>query len=179
MDHIYRIYLEAMKAVEQYHTRDPYELLDCIGASVHLVHDFAIDGLKGFAAIRKGKKFAVINARLDEHEQRIVAGHEAAHLILHEEDILRSPMQALKDFNLLVDPGCLENEANRFLADFIISDEDVLDAALGKEHDFYAGARALCLLPELFAFKLYSMAQRGFPVRNPVDLKSDFLRQRV
>jgi len=40
--------------------------------------------------------YAVVNGKLNEHEQRIVAGHEAAHLILHKAEILKCPAQTMK-----------------------------------------------------------------------------------
>ena len=120
-------------------------------------------------------KYAVINGHLDEHEQRIVAGHEAAHLIIHRTEILLSPAKALKDFNIYNNSGRLENQANSFLADFLVSDDDVMEVIAYDDRDFFATARELYIPPPLLGFKLYSMARRGFDVRNPVDLQSGFL----
>ena len=95
-----RIYLEAERIVKKYGTRNPYELLDCIGAIVRFSHEFGPDGMKGFAAIRRRTKYVMINAHLDEYKQRTVAGHEAAHLIIHPDEILRSPGMTMQDFDL-------------------------------------------------------------------------------
>jgi Zn-dependent peptidase ImmA (M78 family) len=119
--------------------------------------------------------FAVINGKLDEHERRIVAGHEAAHLILHKQDILMSPAQALKDFNLYDNSGRLEYQANQFLADFLVSDDKVLEVINNDDIGFFGSARELYIPPPLFAFKLYSMMRRGHDVRSPMDLQSSFL----
>jgi len=174
MDYLFRT---SQEMVEQYKTRDPYKLLECIGAVTRLTSAFEADDLKGFAMIENRIRYAVINERLNEYEQRIVAGHEAAHLILHEDVILQSPNRVLQDLDIYYNRGRLENEANRFLADFLTSDEEVLrQIKWHKEYDYYGLAKVLYLPPPLLAFKLYSMMQRGLPVRNPVDLRSDFLK---
>ena len=171
-----RIYLEAERIVKKYDTRNPYELLDCIGAIVRFSHQFEPDGIKGFAAIRRRLKYAVINAHLDENEQWVVAGHEAAHLIIHPDEIISSPGMALQDFDLYSEANRLEYQANHFLANFLVSDEQVLDVAYGREMDFFHTASELHLPPSLLTFKLHSMMERGLPVKPPMDLKSDFLR---
>jgi len=173
MDYTYHA---AQEAMQKYGTRDPYELLDALGADLHFSDNYAPDGLKGFAAIQKNSMYVVINGKLDEYEKRIVAGHEGSHLICHRQEILKSPAKALRDFTMYTNNGRLEYEANRFLANFLVSDEMVLDAISSRESDFLSTASVLCLPPELLAFKLYSMMERGLPVRNPVDLKSNFLR---
>ena len=171
-----RIYLEAERAVKKYGTRNPYELLDGMGAILEFSHDYQPDGLKGFAAIINSVMYVVVNGHLGEHDRRIVVGHEAAHLILHKNEILRCPAKAMKDFNLYCETGRLEHQANHFLADFLVSDEQLLDVAYGKNLGYFQVASELYLPPELLAFKLSSMIGRGLPVKQPVGLESDFLR---
>ena len=168
-------YRVAEELAKKYQTRNPYELLGCIGAIVRYNHDFEPDGLKGYSTILNRVMFAVINGHLDEHEQRIVAGHEAAHLILHKNEILLSPMKALRDFNLYNNSGRLEYQANSFLADFLVSDEEVLEVIFNEDSDFFAAARELCIPPPLLAFKQNSMIRRDYKLRNPIDLRSGFL----
>ena len=169
------IFNEAEYVADKYQTRDPYKLLDAIGAIVKYEYDYQPDGLKGFAAIIKRVMFCVINGNLTEHERRIVAGHEAAHLILHRKEILQSPAKALKDFDLFNNSGRLEHQANSFLADFLVSDIEAMDAIIHAESDYFTTARELNMPPHLLAFKLYSMMHRGYSVRNPVGLDSKFL----
>ena len=97
-------------------------------------------------------------------------------MILHRDEIMASPARALSDFDLFTSSGRLEYQANRFLADFLVSDEAVLGVTSNENADFYNTAGELYLPPPLLAFKLHSMVHRGFPVKNPVDLQSDFLR---
>jgi len=168
------IYAEAERAAKKYQTRDPYKLLDAIGAKTRYCYDYEPDGLKGFSTILNRVMFAVINGHLNEHDQRIVAGHEAAHLVIHKTEIMMSPAQALKDFNIYDNSGRLEYQANSFLADFLVSDKDVLDA-IAYDDNFFANARELYIPPPLLAFKLHSMMRRNYEVRNPIDLRSQFL----
>ena len=169
------IFSQTEKALAKCGTRDPYELLDSIGAVTKLSHEFSHDGLKGFSTILNRTMYAVVNANLDEYERRIVAGHEAAHLVLHKKEILISPAKTMKDFNLWNSSGKLEHQANRFLADFLVSDEEVMDIVSSEDNDYFAVASQLFFPPPLFAFKLYSMIHRGFKLRSPADLQSGFL----
>ena len=168
------IYTEAEKYSKKIGNRNPYDLLDYIGATLKFSSNYEPDGLKGYSTIVHRQKFAVINAHLDEHDRKIVAGHEAAHLILHIEDILKSPMKALRDFDLYNNNGRLEHQANTFLADFFVSDKDILES-IANDLDYFETARDLILPPPLLAFKLYSMMGRGLNVQNPVGLQSGFL----
>ena len=169
------IYAETESIIDKFQTRDPYELLDAIGAKTEICYNYEPGGLKGFSTILNRTMYAIINGHLNEHDRRIVAGHEAAHLILHKDEILLSPIQALQDFNLYDKSGRLEYEANSFLADFLVSDEDVLDAVSNDDHDYFANARELYIPPPLLAFKLHSMVRRDYKLRTPVGLQSSFL----
>ena len=168
-----REYYLAENLHKKYATREPYELLECIGAEVRVNYDFDPGGLKGFATILNRIKFVVINGNLNEHEQRTVAGHEAAHLILHKTDILNSPAYTLRDFNLFNNSGRLEYQANSFLADFLLSDEAVLEVI--EDGDYFSHASILCVPPPLLAFKLHSMVRRDYKVKLPVSIESSFL----
>lgn len=168
------VFLEVERVLQKYATRDPYELLNAIGAVTKISYEYAREGLKGYCTILNRIPYAVINGNLCDDDRKIAAGHEAAHLILHRQQILSSPIKAMRDFNLYDNSGRVEREANFFLADFAVSDEDVLDA-IGLGYDYFSSARELRVPAPLFAFKLYSMMQRGYKVKNPVDLESGFL----
>ena len=169
------VYLETQRILKLYGTRNPYELLDAIGAVTVFSDNYELNGLKGFCTIQNRTMYAVINTKLPENDMRIVAGHEAGHLILHKKEILTSPARSMKDFNFFDNSGKYEREANSFLADFLVPDEKVLDVVIDREGDYFSAAQELNIPPPLFAFKLYSMMQRGYNVRSPVDLDSGFL----
>ena len=169
------IYQEVEWMVYRHGTRDPFELLDAIGAVTWLSYEFEADGLKGFAAILNDIPYAMINGNLPEEERRIVAGHEAAHLILHKNEILQSPARTMRDFNLYDSSGKLEFEANSFLADFLVSDAQVMEVTQDADGDYFFTAKMLHLPPPLLTFKLRSMIQRGYDIKNPAMLQSGFL----
>ena len=169
------VYSETERILKKYRTRNPYELLDAIGAVTEFSYEYGRHGLRGYCTIMNRTMYAVINGKMREEERRIAAGHEAFHLILHKNEILASPFRAMRDFNIFDNSGRFEKEANSALADFIVSDEDVMDVVTDESRDYFNSASELCLPPPLFAFKLYSMMQRGYDVRNPVDLDSRFL----
>lgn len=168
-------YSRADQFVQKYNTRNPYELLDAIGAITRFSYDFDEDGLKGFATIMNGISYCVINGKLHEHDKKIIAGHEAAHLVLHKQDIIQSPACVLRDFSIYDNSGKLEFEANSFLADFLVSDEQVLDVISNPDRDYFSAAKELYLPQQLLGFKLFSMIQRGYNIKNPALLQSKFL----
>jgi len=174
------IFNEVERVLRKYQTRNPYELLDYLDAELRISYDHAKNGLKGYSAVMHRFKYVVVNGRLNEYEQRVVAGHEAAHLIIHMDELMKSPAKMLKDFCLWDDSGKLERQANLFTADFMLDDDDVLDAVRAKvideDRDFFNTARELCVPSPLLAFKLHSMMRRGYDVRPPVELESRFLR---
>ena len=169
-----RIFNEVERVIKKYGTRNPFELLDAMGAVTKITHDFHRNGLKGYCAILHRAEYVFINGKLPRAEQKVVAGHEAAHLIIHRPQIMSSPVRAMRDFNLYDNTGRIEREANSFLADFIVSDEDTLDV-IKNSYDYFSAARELYMPAPLLAFKLYSMMRRGYDVHNPVDLDSGFL----
>jgi len=169
------IYQQAEVLAKKYKTRCPYELLDAIGAITVLSDQYSEDGLKGFSTIINRQMFAFINAKLNEHDRKIVAGHEAGHLILHKKEIMLAPACALKDFNLYDNSGKLEFEANTFLANFLVTDDEILEAITDDDGDYFTTAKELYIPPPLLAFKLFNMVRRGFNVKNPANLDSKFL----
>ena len=169
------IYQQAEKMAQQHGTRNPYELLNAMGATLWLAYEFDPDGLKGFAAIMNGALYACVNGNLPEEERKIVAGHEAAHLILHKDEIQRSPANTIKDFKLYDNSGKLEFEANSFLADFLVPDAQVMEMLRETNGEYFFAAKMLHLPPPLLAFKLHGMIRRGYNLKNPVMLHSGFL----
>ena len=82
----------------------------------------------------------------------------------------------MRDFDVYNVTGLLERQANFFAADFLIDDGDVLDLMHSRGADFFNVAKELCIPSPFFAFKLYSMVNRGYHMRMPVELDSAFLK---
>jgi len=74
------IFEEVCKAIKKHKTRNPYELLDAVNVDIR--ESYSYQSLKGYCYIANRSKFVVINGLLAPAEKRIVAAHEAAHLIL-------------------------------------------------------------------------------------------------
>ena len=171
-DYIFR---EVERICAKYRTHDPYELLDSMGAVTYFSNEYSRTGLKGYSTVMHRVKYAVINAKLCPEDRNVVAEHEAAHLILHMDEIMCSPIHALHDFNMFDNSGRIEYQANAFLADFLLEDDEVLELVHDEYKDFFGIARELYVPPPLLAFKQHSMMRRGHDVRNPIDLDSQFL----
>ena len=167
------LFLEAARCVKKYKTRDPFALLDSINAVTKFSYAYPADGQKGYCAVFNKIKYAVINGNLDEYYRRITAGHEAAHLILDYDHIMK--MHMLRDFDLFGSAGKLERQANFFLADFLITDEHITDILFYDDIDYNSLASSLYIPSALLCFKLHSMRQRGYSVKLPEGLDSGFL----
>ncbi len=168
------IYDQARRCRTRFGTSDPYQLLDAVGAVLVFSDAYPPDGLRGYCTVLNRISYVVINRRQPEEEQRVVAAHEAGHLILHREQ-LRSGA-AMQDFDVYNVKSRLERQANFFAADFLIDDDEVLDLMHSGDADFFDVARSLRIPAPFFAFKLYSMVDRGYAMRMPVDLDSTFLK---
>ena len=168
------IYDQVQRFRKRFRTADPYELLDDMGVVLKKSNAYHRNGLRGYCAIMNKTRYVVINEKQPEEEQRVVAGHEAGHLILHKNQLRAgAPMQ---DFDVYNVKSRLERQANFFAADFLIDDDDVLDLMHSRDADFFDVAKQLCIPAPFFAFKLYSMVNRGHSMRVPIDLNSTFLK---
>lgn len=167
------IFQQAMRCRKRIGASDPYDLLDDMNVVLRFSHAYPRNGLRGYCAIMNRTKYVVINGKQPKEEQRVVAGHEAGHLILHKLELRAG---AMSDFDVYNVKGRLERQANFFAADFLIDDDEVLDLMHSRDADFFHVAKELCIPAPFFAFKLYSMVNRGYSMHVPVDLNSTFLK---
>lgn len=170
----YSAYEEVEHLVQKYGTRDPFSLIESFpDMKLWPTTAYGPDGLKGFATIQNRTKYIAVNSLLPEQEQVVVAAHELGHIFRHE---LRLKAHPMKDFDIYGATGKLEREANFFAADFLISDEQALDEIHSCGADFFSVASTLNVPSPFFAFKLYSLVQRGNSMQMPVDLDNSFLK---
>ncbi len=155
-------------------TSDPFELMRDMGIILVWSDAYPPGGLRGYCTVMNRSRYVVINQKQPEEEQRVVAAHETAHLILHR-DILRGGA-AMHDFDVYNVTSRLERQANFFAADFLIDDAAVLERMHMQDADFFNVARELRIPAPFFAFKLYSMVSRGYSMHVPLELDSAFLR---
>ena len=65
-----------------------------------------------------------------------------------------------------------EYEANMFAADFLVDDETIEDFA-EQDFDYYTMCGLLQISPEMTAFKLYNMIQRGYKYNLPQSVRAN------
>ena len=76
----------------------------------------------------------------------------------------------------MCDTNRLEYEANIFAAEFILEDDEGLEA-VKEENDYFRCAQVLSVPPEVLDFKLRLMERRGFELNAPHIANSDFLKR--
>ena len=66
--------------MEQYGTRNPYELADALGIMI-LYYD--LGNMRGCFTYIDGQPVIMLNDKLSERAARIVCAHELGHFVLH------------------------------------------------------------------------------------------------
>ena len=158
----------ARRLVEEYDTRDPYELAEAVGAEVVFAD---LGALKGMYTYIQNNRFIVINEQLDDETARIVCAHELGHDQLHRDFVKDSFLRETVLYDL---KNRTEYEANVFAAELLISDEEMLRFA--EEEATVSEIAAITSTDvNLVALKLSDLARRGHAL-NRFDYRSDFLK---
>ena len=161
---------EAQRLRTKYHTCNPFKI--CKALNITVREDPSFIHLKGFYCVMNRQRFIIINANLSEHDKHIVCAHELGHDRLHRKMAAASP---LRDFSLYEMSSKPEYQANLFASEILISDNDVLNLAQSGI-DYFSMCRTLSYAPDLVAFKLFSMIQRGYALNLPQNVNSRFLK---
>lgn len=164
---------EVEKLIKRFRTRDPFEIIECLG--INLKFDFNLVHLKGYYHIINRERYIVINGNLSEQEQLLVAAHELGHDRLHKHLAKVSPMKDLLIYDMTSKP---EYESNIFASELLIEDEQIIGLASTEEMGFLSMCSNLSLNPNIVAFKLYSMIQKGYQYNLPQNINSKFLGNR-
>ena len=168
-------YNEAESLARRVGSRDPFDAFDYLNVKLKWSDHHPADGLKGFATIVLRQKYVVLNSSLNRTEAMIVAAHELGHIKLHANSV---GIFHFVDFDLCHDTDLQENEASLFGADFLISDEDVLELIQYDENcNFYNVAARLYVPVPFFSYKVLSMISRGYRLNLPEGIDSHFLRK--
>ncbi len=140
-------------------TRDPLRIARLL--EIYVLYPEGLVHLKGFYRVIEGKRFIFLNGALSEREKRIVCGHELGHDALHRE---YAEKQAFQEFELFGRASRHEYEANLFLAELLIEDEEMLAYVKeGKTNEEIA--RLTDTHPTLAALKCEMLIARGYPLR--------------
>ena len=170
-------YAEICKTVEKlkrkYDESDPFRLCRDMGIILlqqHLGTD--PDSVKGFFLENKRIRTITVNADLPLIIQKIIVAHELGHATLHR----NSGAYAFHEVTLYDSVSVCEKEANLFAAEFLLNDDEVLEA-LNKDSTFFTAAAELMVPAELLDFKFRVLKWKGYKVmESPVTARSNFLR---
>ena len=123
----------------KYQTDDPYEICEYLDIQVmERPMGKSPRSCKGFFLVSSRCKLIVINSDLPDSIQRIIIAHELGHAVLHSD----SAINTFHEFAMFEDTNRMEYEANVFAAEFMLSDDTVLEA-LEMQMDFYQTAKCL------------------------------------
>ena len=170
-------YAEIVAAVEKlkkrYHEDDPFLLCKAMG--IKLIFQSlgtAPDAIKGFILKSKRIITITINCDLPLVIQKIIVAHELGHAVLHK----NSGILAFHEATLFDNSSQYEKEANLFAAEFLLSDDRVMNA-LNADNTFFSAAASLYVPMELLDFKFRVMKWKGYKlVEAPISARSNFLR---
>ena len=163
----------AAKLKDEYGTGNPAEL--CEGLGIHLLYQAMGShkgAIKGFV-IGVGGVFAVtINSDLPEEVQKIIIAHEIFHALEH----CGIGMCSYHEISMFDEISEMEKEANMFAAEFLLSDDEVIDA-LNGDNTFFTAAASLYVPVELLDFKFRIMKRKGYKLaESPINAHNDFLK---
>ena len=149
------IYETVDSLVREYCTSDPFELCESLGVKVKVTF---IGDLKGLYTFIDDVPVIVISEKLKRPARNIVCAHELGHHILHAEVAANDCLRGFTFFNMREKT---EYEANVFMADLLIEDDDLED--IFKSGSTVEEASALLCLPsDIVRIKMEDMNRRGY-----------------
>ena len=152
---------EASRLKAKYQTVDLHKICQRLKIRVQeLPMGTSPKACKGFFLVNARCKVITINSDLPEEIRRIILAHELGHAILH----CGPALAAFHDFSPFDFNNQMEYEANIFAAEFLLDNEDVLDA-LHDQIDLYSMAKLFCVPPELMDFKNRILQREGYDSR--------------
>ena len=163
----FEIYSFVQKLKKKFRTDNPFEIAEA--CNINVKHR-SFNDLKGMYTVIQRYPYIFLSDNLDEHMEKVVLFHELGHHFLHR----HHAVSTFKENGLYDMSSKLEIEANIFAANFIISDEDIMEnVSLGYTTE--QAAKAMCVPHEMLLIKLNDMNSRGCELNIPFIPKSDFL----
>ena len=173
-------YAEICEAVrklkKKYDESDPFRLCRAMGIIIiSRSCGTAPNSLKGFFLESKRIRIITVNSDLPLIIQKIIVAHELGHAVLHR----NSGTLAFHDVALYDSTNIYEKEANLFAAEYLLSDDAVLEA-LNRDSTFFSAAADLMVPAELLDFKFRVLKWKGYKLtESPVDARNNFLRDMI
>lgn len=161
----------ADKLTREYKTRDPFEICAALGIRVRYM-DLGT-GIKAYYYYKSRIRNIVLNNRVSELIQRILAAHELGHDRLHRDMAMLRGFQEIALFDSV---NKAEYEANLFAAEFLIDDDELLDLLNDDEKSFFGIADELSVPADLLDFKFRVMKYKGYRFNAPILARGDFLK---
>ena len=173
MSNIVYICKMAAHTIRKYDKTDPFRL----AAAMHIVLLYESMGAsdsacKGFYIFQSRKHVITINDDLSYEDQYIVLSHEIGHAVLHWQLAKSEP---LREYSLYNQSSQMENDANYFAAEFLVSDDKVIEC-FDDGQDFFAAAKSLYVPPEMLDYKIRIMSEKGYEINAPFMANSNFLK---
>lgn len=129
------------------------------------------DSVKGFYLESKRIRTITVNCDLPLVIQKIIVAHELGHAVLHRS----GGTLAFHDVTMYDSTSVFEKEANLFAAEYLLSDDDVLNA-LNRDGTFFSAASELMVPAELLDFKFRVLKWKGYKMmESPMSVQSNFL----
>ena len=148
-------------------TRDPERIAEALGI---IVMDVNFEKQKGLYKVILRNRFIFIKSDLSEVMRRIVLLHEIGHDQLHRH--LDDVFQEFQIFDMR--GNVMEYEANLFAANFLIDDEELLEACRDGR-DIVSIASSFGVNVNMVALKLAEMKKAGLPLNLPFTPDRRFL----
>lgn len=172
------IYQRVCKTVadikKQYGNLDAYRLSDAMGLLLNPCNfGDGENAIKGFIIEHMGEKCISYNDDLPDAVKESIICHEIGHAVLH------SPigLQGYTDVSLYNESSQKEKEANLFTAEYLLSDEDVIDA-LNDDATFFDAAKSLGIPPQLLDFKFRLLKWKGYKFNDtPIYAENNFFKK--
>jgi len=150
-------YVEAKKLIDQFGRISADELASNLDIAVWPRN---FEKQNGVYTIVEGYKYVFIKADLSEEMHNIVLFHEIGHDRLHQNVISEKKTLIDNDF-LSCKTDIMEQEANLFAAEMMISDEDVIEC-INLGYDVKQTASNLNVNVNLVALKIAELNRRGY-----------------
>lgn len=150
-------------------TRDVFELMRERNISLRCSD---LGSLLGMYSIVLRNKYVLLNSRLDEFMERMVAAHELGHDLLHQEIAKKGGLQEFGLFNLT---NRTEYEANAFAAHLLIPDEEFMEC-IHDGKDIMQISSTFGVNINLALIKVQEMINLGYDMRVPMTPDSKFLK---
>lgn len=156
------------KLCKKYKTNNPFELCDEMGIEIVYAD---IGSLKGMYTCIKRNRFVVINENLDFNIKKVVCAHELAHDQLHRKI---SSSSWMKDFDVGISNSKYEYEANMFVAELLILEDELIDLIINNK-TVDEIAKIMHIDPNLISMKVKHLIDKGYKLI-PQDYNSNFLK---